>query len=379
LLQWIAVENSIEQAAEYMKQYSDFMAGEDVIGNIVYSLALWAAKEGRTADVEKYLQSIKDNTRLQEIYLECCRYDFQHTSLEQTSVLLNKYFPQITSLYIRDALLNELGILFLKTGDEKSAQKIFDKINDSLKINETQATNNTSAGNFQDRSESGKLFAERYKAGWTKPTLQFLETLTDPIFRCQIFCSFVSAIADEKGEKHAEIVEVTEKFLRLAYESALKTDTTPISSSSNSYYSYLSNSYVEDKRSTQTRLLELVLRTTLITDHLTLARRIIRQKQVKAKNATVIENQEMLFNNDNYLVSRLIAKEDLSSAIFVLKETNSSIALKYQIALQLAVKLIESPPPNNEIVREQEQKEEQHQRQKQIPLFWLKKLLRERK
>jgi hypothetical protein len=379
LLQWIAVENSIEQAAEYMKQYSDFMAGEDVISNTAHSLALRAAKEGRTADIEKYLQfARKENISQQEIYLECCRYVFQHTSLEQTSVLLNEYFPQIASIHLRDAPLNELGILFLKTGDENSARKIFDRINDSIKINETQAMNETPVRNFQDRSEQGKLLAERYKAGWTKPTLQFLETLTDPIFRCQIFCSFVPAVADEKGEKRAEVIEVTKKFIRLAYESALKTDATPISPPLNSY-SYQSHSYIEDNRSIQSRLLWLVIRTTLMTDHLTLTRQIIHKERTRTKNEIVIENQEMFFNDDNYLVSRLIAKEDLSSAIFVLKETNSSTALKYQIALQLAVKLIESPPPNNEIVREQEQKEEQHQRQKQTPLFGLKKLLRERK
>jgi tetratricopeptide (TPR) repeat protein len=372
LIQWIAVENSVEQAVEFLKLYSDFMARDDVISNVAQSLALRAAKEGRTTDVEKYLQFMqKENSSKQEIYFECCRYAFQQTSLEQTSVLLKKYFPQIASTGLQNTKLNKLGILFLKTGNEESARKIFDKINDSLKFSEVQAINNYSVNVFsnQNEDESGKLLAERYNAGWTEPTLQFLETFTDPIFRCRIFCSFVTAVADGKGAKHAE---VTKKFLRLAYESAIKTNASPFSTLTSSY-SYQNSSYIENSRSIRIRLLWLITRTALMTDHLTLARQTIRQERTDSKNATVIGDQEIFFPDHHNFVSHLIAKEDLSTAIFVLKEIDSA-DLKYQIALQLAVKLIESPPHNNEIVGK-----EQSQQQKQTSLFRTRKPLRERK
>jgi hypothetical protein len=303
--------------------------------------------------MEKYLQIIpKEHYSRQKIYFEYCRYVFQH-SPEQAAALLEKYFTSMVFTgHLQNTQLNELGIMFLKTGDKESARKIFDKVNDSLKMQESQSPQNSSDKNFYLSNYSqqpyGKFFADRYKAGWKEPTLQFLETFTDPVFRCRIFCSFADILAEEQGEEYTVVIE---KFLHLAYESAFKTDADTITHLLFLARSSLqeSNDSVEENEKNQSirsRMLWLVTRTALLADHLTLARQSIRQERLDSKNTAVIGDMERFIHNNHKFVSRLVAKEDLTAAMFVLKEVDSA-DLKYRLAFQLIMRLLESPPPQN--------------------------------
>ncbi|MDR1963741.1 MAG: hypothetical protein LBQ50_08175 [Planctomycetaceae bacterium] len=367
LIRWIAVENSLEKAAEYMNQYSDFLGREDIIGRVVSSLAIQAAKEGRTEDIKKYLKFTNENNfQKQQIYFELCRYVAQHASREQTAALLEEHFhPTRYPQSLGNSSDNEVGIMFLNVGEEDFARRFFYRVNDSFKSFESEFIKNRRTGYSYPlgNNDPGKLLAERYKAGWTEEILRFMETFADSEIRCRIFCSFINAIADMKHS------EVTDKFLRLAYESALKTDPAPLSTSME--WSEKEKSYRPTCQSSQSRLLELVATTALLVDRLTFARQAMNQaKQLDMKNGVKLQYRYIIISD---MISRLVAKEDISSAILAMNEIDSA-TLKYEFAFRIAYRLIASPPEDNETVNATSISQ-----QTRFPSYWNKKLPKRRK